>query len=248
MLGGVPDTHGQQLTVALAEITSRLVGNPDATTVLQLVTDTGARLLRANATGVMLADPRGGIEVVSASDEPARFVELLQTQTEQGPCVDCIVTATVISVPDLRSERSRWPDFVPAALEIGYQAVVAVPLRLDGHAIGGLNLLYTERTVLTTDESHLAQMISDLAVLGLVQEPGSQRANRVAERTLAAFNDRVQLDQAVGLIAGTLDINPAAARAALAEYARRNRRTQREVAHAITDGGLDPTTLTIVEG
>jgi GAF domain-containing protein len=208
-----------------------------------LVTDAGAGLLGAAATGVMLVDPRGSIEVVSASDRPARFVELLQTQTEQGPCVDCITAGTVVYASDLETERERWPDFVPAALEVGYRAVAAIPLRLDGHAIGGLNLLYTERTVLTEWQLRLAQVIADLTVLGLVQEPGTRRADRLAERTLTALNDRVRLDQAIGLIAGTLDISPAAARLALTEYADRHQQTLRDVARAITDGAMDPAAL-----
>src|SRR4051794_30214288 len=86
MLTGVPDIRDPQLAGALVELTTRLVDGTDATTVLRSVTDTGAALLRAAATGVMVLDPRGGIEVVAASDRPARFVEVLQTQTAQGPC------------------------------------------------------------------------------------------------------------------------------------------------------------------
>jgi GAF domain-containing protein len=245
MLGGVPDNREPHLAGALAEMTSRLVGGPDAGTVLRLVTDAGTGLLGAAATGVMLVHPRGGIEVVSASDEPARFVELLQTQTEQGPCVECIAVARVITARDLEVERSRWPQFVPAALRVGYRAVCAVPMRLDGRAIGGLNLLYTEPTTLTEWQLRLAQVIADLAVLGLVQEPGTRRADRLAERTLTALNDRVRFDQAIGLIAGTLEVEPAVARGALTGYAQRTERTLREVAQAVTDGSLDPAVLTV---
>jgi GAF domain-containing protein len=245
MLGGVPDTRDPRLAGALLEITSRLVDGTDAITVLRWVTNAATTLLNAAATGVMMSDPRGGIEVVSASDQPARFVEALQTQIVQGPCVDCITTADIVSAPDLETERPRWPDFVPAALEIGYRAVVAIPLRLDGHAVGGLNLLYTGRTDLTEEQLQAGQVIADLAVLGFLQEPGRQRADRLAERTLSALNDRVLFDQAVGLIAGTLDINPAAARLALAEYADRNQLTPLDIARAITDRTLNPAALTV---
>jgi GAF domain-containing protein len=242
MLGGVPEIR-DPLAGALVEITSRLADGTDATTVLRWVTDAGTALLQAAATGVMMVDPRGGTEVVSASDRPATFVEVLQTQIEQGPCVDCIVTGAVVSASDLAAERPRWPDFVPAALEIGYRAVIAIPLRLDGRAVGGLNLLYTEPTELSERQLHVGQVIADLAVLGLVQEPGQRRADRLAERTLTALNDRVLVDQAIGLIAGTLEIDPAAARLALAEYADHTRLTPLDVARAVTDRTLDPTKL-----
>jgi hypothetical protein len=90
---------------------ARLVDGPDSGTVLRLVTDAGTELLGSTGTGVMLTDPRGGVEVVAASDERSRFVELLQTQVEQGPCLDCIATSTVVTSADLAAEGARWTDF-----------------------------------------------------------------------------------------------------------------------------------------
>jgi GAF domain-containing protein len=219
---------------------ARLVDGPDSGTVLRLVTDAGTELLGSTGTGVMLTDPRGGVEVVAASDERSRFVELLQTQVEQGPCLDCIATSTVVTSADLAAEGARWTDFVPPALEAGYRAVTAIPLRLDGRAVGGLNLLYADSTELQQWQLQLAQAIADLAVLGLVQERGDRRADRLAERTLTALNDRVHLGQAIGLVAGTLGVDPAAARTVLTNYADRHRRALHDVARAVTNGVLDP--------
>ncbi len=243
MLGGVPGTPAASVVDSLIEITSRLVDGPDSATVLRLVTDAGINLLGAAATGVMVVDPRGGVEVVAASDKPARFVELLQTQIEQGPCLDCIATGAVVTAADLGAERARWPDFVPAAIEAGYRAVAAIPMRLDGRAVGGLNLLYAETTTLPAWQVNLAQVVSDLAALGLVQERGDRRADRLAERTLTTLNQLVHVDQAVGLVAGTLGIAPAAARAAITTYAGRRRLPLHEIARAITEGSLDPADL-----
>lgn len=237
------DLLATSVTETLAEITSVLVHGPDSATVLRLVTNAGTRLLGAAATGVMLVDPRGGMEVVAASDELARFVELLQSQVEQGPCLDCVAEVAVVTASDLEADRARWPEFVPAALEVGYRAITAIPLLLDERAVGGLNLLFVERTALTADQVRLAQVIADLTVLALVQEDGQRRADRFAERTLTALNDRVHLGQAIGLVAGTLDVDPAAAHSALISYARRTRRGMRDIVRAITDGVLDPAEL-----
>ncbi|GGQ13355.1 GAF domain-containing protein [Actinomadura coerulea] len=244
LLREIPDLRPPHLADALAEITSQLTGGPDSATVLRLVTDAGTGMLGAAATGVMLVDPRGGVEVVAASDRPARFVELLQTQTEQGPCLDCIATGAIVTAQDLESERARWPAFVPAAVEMGYRAVAAVPLRLDGQAMGGLNLLYGEPTSWPVWHLRLAQVVSDLAVLGLVQEHGDRRADRLAERTMTVLNDLVHLDHAVGMVAGTLDLDPDAARSAIMSYARRLQRPLLDVARAVTQGDLNPADLT----
>src|SRR3954447_25207084 len=139
---GEPGIAPPDLAGTLVAITARLVGSPDNATVLRLITEVGTGLLGATATGVMLTGAHGGLEVVAASDETARFVELLQTHIDQGPCVDCIAAVAAVTASDLAAERDRWPDFVPAALAAGYRSVVAIPLRLDGAAVGGFNLLF----------------------------------------------------------------------------------------------------------
>ncbi|MEU4674832.1 GAF domain-containing protein [Amycolatopsis sp. NPDC023774] len=237
---GAPGTAPPDLTGALVTITGRLVGSPDNAAVLRLVAEVGTGLLGATATGVLLAGGRGDLEVVAASDETARFVELLQAHIDQGPCVDCVANVDVVISADLAAERDRWPDFVPAALAAGYRSVVAVPLRLDGIAVGGFNLLYDVAAVPQKWQLELAQVVSDLAVLALVQERGDRRADRLFEATITTLNDRVQLDHAVGLVAGNLGIAPAAARALVIGYATEHTLTVREVTRAVTDGSLDP--------
>ena len=46
-------------------------------------------------------------------------MELLQLQSEQGPCLDCVHNAAPVSVPDLTEAVDRWPAFVAALAERG---------------------------------------------------------------------------------------------------------------------------------
>ncbi|MEV6905109.1 GAF domain-containing protein [Amycolatopsis sp. NPDC051372] len=240
LVDGAPGMASSDVAGALVSITGRLVGSPDNAAVLRLVAEVGTELLGATATGVLLAGGRGGLEVVAASDETARFVELLQAHIDQGPCVECVANVDVVTSSDLAAERDRWPDFVPAALAAGYRSVIAIPLRLDGVAVGGFNLLYDVVTAPRKWQLELAQVVSDLAVLALVQERGDRRADRLFEATVTALNDRVQLDHAVGLVAGNLGIAPAAARALVIGHAAEHDLILREVTRAVTDGSLDP--------
>jgi transcriptional regulator with GAF, ATPase, and Fis domain len=238
-----PEQVSDIVSDTVAAITGRLAARHDGLTILHSVTQACRSLLAADATGVLIADPRGGIEIIAASDERARFAELLQAQTEEGPCVDCITGNTLVVSADLEHDRERWSRFVPSAMEAGFRSLYAFPLRLINRAVGGVNLLYTSHTELTDAEVRLGQALADLAVLGLTQERDQRRVDRLAEQTLTALNDRVHVSQAVGVIAGLLDVSSDAARARLTAHSTHSGRSLSELARAVTDGSFDPRVL-----
>lgn len=232
-----------QIAVTLSELTASLVDGHDAEPVLRLVTAACERLLSASAIGVLLADPRGGLSVVAASDERARFLELLQSQIGDGPCVDCVREDAMIASPDLQSDPDRWPAFTRAALDAGFRAVHAVPMRLAGEAVGGLNVFYAAATPWEAWQERLGQVLADLAVLGLSQDHDPARTHRLAEQTLTTLNDRVMLAHAIGMVAGALDTDTDEARRLIFDYAATNRGPIRDVARRLTSGDLDAADL-----
>jgi hypothetical protein len=223
---------------AVAVITARLAARHDALTILRAVTDACVPLLSADAAGVLVADPRGDVAVAAASDERAWFVELLQAQVEQGPCVDCVRDNAQVACVDLAEDGARWPRFANAALEAGFRSVYAFPMRLVSHGAGGINVLYNRRTKLPANALRLGQALADLAMLGLTQERDERRVERLAEQTLTTLNDRISVSHATGLLAGTLGVTPDDARARLTAHATASGRSLRDVARAITDGSL----------
>lgn len=239
MLVRVSEQH-DFLTGALADITGLLVAGERGGPVLQLIDEACTRVLGVTAAAMLVLDPRGGVEVAAASDEQIRFVELLQSQVDEGPCLDCIRTGEAINVPDLSGSREEWPAFTPAALAMGYRAIHALPLRLGGRTIGGLNLMHDGELWLTELQQRLAQAFADLAVLGLSRDRDAERQmERLAEETLFTLNDRATMGQAVGVVAGTFDVRPERARLMIGLYSRRQERSARELALAIVEGRVD---------
>jgi hypothetical protein len=47
------------------------------------------QLLPADAAGIVLGDARWELRAVAASDDAAHVMELLQLQSDEGPCLDC---------------------------------------------------------------------------------------------------------------------------------------------------------------
>jgi GAF domain-containing protein len=231
------------ITDTIAAITARVAARHDGLTILRAVTDACASLLSADATGVLIADPRGGLEVIAASDERTRFVELLQGHTGEGPCVECIADNTMVVSVQIDADPERWPRFTAAVTEAGFASVYALPMRLMERAIGGLNIFFSSQTELPSARLRLAQALADLAVLGLTQERDQRRVERLAEQTLTTLNDRAHVSHAVGVISGTLGVPADEARALLSAYSTATGRPLRELAKAITGGTLSPRDL-----
>jgi len=223
-------TASDLVSDTVAAIVARLAARHDGLTILGAVTEACGTLLGADATGVLVVDPRGGVEVLAASEERALLVELLQVQAEEGPCLQCLAANAMIASVDLAGDRDRWPTFAPAAAEAGFRSIYAFPLRLMGSAVGGLNLLYTEPVELSAVQSRLAQALADLATLGLTQERDLRRVERLAEQTLTTLNDRVHVGHAVGMVAGVLGIHPQVARAKVLDFSATGGRSLRDIA------------------
>ncbi|MFI6048410.1 GAF and ANTAR domain-containing protein [Nocardia sp. NPDC051321] len=243
----VPDTQ-RHLVDAMAAITTSMTAQADPGTVMYQITEACHDLLDAAASGIILSDPRGAFAVAAASDERARLVELLQSQLEQGPCVDAIRDNRSIEVSDLRQHGARWPDFVTAASEQGYRSLLAVPMRLNGQAVGGLNVLCDEVVSFGEYQRQVANLLAASAVLVLTLDRDENRADRLVERTLGVLNDRAATGHAVGLLAGALDIDPADARGLVERYARARGLPLREVTRGIIDGTIQPVRLTTEAG
>jgi GAF domain-containing protein len=121
-------------------VADTLVADFDIIDFLAMLTEYGVELLGVSACGILLADPAGHLNLVAASTEQARILELSQLQNDEGPCLDAYHAMTTVTCPDLTAVGSRWPTFAPAALAAGFTAVHAVPMRLRQQAVGAFNL------------------------------------------------------------------------------------------------------------
>src|SRR6476620_8933558 len=97
---------------AFVELADTLVDDFDVVDFLHQVTVRCAGVLGVSAAGDLLTDQRGALRVVAASTEQTRLLELLQLQTDEGPCPECFHTGQQIAVADLSAVATRWPRFV----------------------------------------------------------------------------------------------------------------------------------------
>jgi GAF domain-containing protein len=224
-----------QIVDVFVELADTLVDDFDIMDVLHVLTERSVTLVKASAVGLLLADERGTLQVVAASSERTRLLELFQLQTDQGPCVECFRTAQPVSVTDL-TQAARWPRFSAAAAEVGFAAVHAVPMRLRTETIGALNFFSTQPGAMDDSRLRLGQALADVATIGLLQQRAIHRRDTVAEQLQTALNSRVLIEQAKGVIAERLQLSVDDAFALLRGAARRQNRRLSDLALAVIDG------------
>jgi GAF domain-containing protein len=226
------------LTEAFVSLADTLVDDYDIIDLLDRLVSFSVDLLAAQAAGIMLADHQGNLRVAAVSNEETETIELLQLQARQGPCMDCVHRAAPVSVPDLSKAGQRWPLFVAALQEGAYRSVHALPLRLRGNAIGGLNLFHREPGALPDSDLALGQALADVATIGILQERAIRRGEILTEQLQTALNSRVIIEQAKGVLAerGNLSMDDAFTR--LRGHARGHNQPLSKLARQIVDGNV----------
>jgi GAF domain-containing protein len=230
-------TREQLLGSAMVELADTLVSDFDLTDLLHTLTGHCVSILDAAAAGVMIVDPGGALRVVAASDERTRLLELFELQREEGPCLDCYHSGQVVTEPDLESSN-RWPVFRAEAMSSGFQAAFAVPMRLRDDVIGAVNLFRADRGTLTASDLQTAQVLADIATIGLLQERAVRESRLLADQLQSALNSRIVLEQAKGILAehGKMTVDEAFDR--LRTYSRNHNLRLHNVAQALALGEL----------
>ena len=224
-----------QLADVFVEMADTLVDEFDVIDFLHVLTERCVQLLEISVAGLLLTDQRDALQVVAASSEQSRLLELFQLQTDQGPCVDCFRTGRPVSVADLPA-AGRWPRFTAAAAEVGFASVHALPMRLRTEVIGALNLFNTSPGALDEDKLRIGQALADVATIGLLQHRAIRRRDALTEQLQTALNSRVLIEQAKGLLSERLKVDLDEAFTVLRRTARSSNRRLSELAQAIVDG------------
>lgn len=212
-------TREARLLRIFATLADTLVDDYDVVELLQMLVDACQELLEATDAGILLADPAGELELIASTSEAADLVEVMQLGAESGPCIECFLTGSAVSVPDIAAEE-RWPLFRQAALENGFAAVEAIPMKLRNTTIGTLNLLRSDPGSAASEDLSAARAFADVATIGILHERTLREKDTLSDQLQTALNSRVTIEQAKGVISYTADVPIAEAFTLMRTYAR----------------------------
>ena len=157
-------------------------------------------------------------------------LDKLQYSLGEGPCVDSLRAASVVSAPTIRLDR-RWPRYVPAAVETGLQSQLAVKLYLDNEGtVGGLNLYSTSDETIHPEAEPLADLFAAHAAIALGHARERENLNE-------ALHSRRVIGAAIGIIMERYSISDDAAFGFLVRASQDGNVKLRDVAQELLDQG-----------
>jgi GAF domain-containing protein len=208
-----------RVLAAVVSLVDSLLDDFDIVDLLTELTERCVQLLDVESAGLLLADPLEQLRLLAATTEETRNLELFQLQADEGPCVDCYFSGEPVSVADLSAEADRWPRFVPAALDAGFESVHALPMRAAGIVLGALGLFGARPGALDDADRLVGQTLAHVASVAILQEH-PLTPSTVMQQLRNALTSRVHVEQAKGFLRESLDISVERAFQLLRRYAR----------------------------
>jgi len=236
-------TTDRRVRETFVQLADTLVADYDVIDFLDMLALRTVDLLDVTACGLVLVDHNQVLNLVAASSEQTRLLELFQLQNSEGPCLECYRSGAPVQCPDLTQVAERWPLFAPAAIDSGFVAVHALPMRLRDSTIGAMNLFGAVSGTLDAEAVAVGQAVADVATIGILHERALRRQEEIAGQLQFALNSRILIEQAKGVLAERLGITVDIAFAALRDYARAGNHKLRDIASAVIDGSLDVAAL-----
>lgn len=227
------------LIEALSGFARTLVDHFEISDVLHDLTSRVSSVLDVAGAGVSLVED-GRLRLVSALDEATASLERVQEEEQAGPCIDANRSGLPALVPRLDEVESRWPRFVGQARAVGFASVAGIPMRVDGRALGVLDLYHTSVREWSEAEIRIARVLADMATSKVITASELARQKRTTEQLERALESRVIIEQAKGILAAERRISVDAAFEVLRSHARSHNADLRSTAEAVVRLGLRP--------
>ncbi|MCW2818060.1 MAG: hypothetical protein JWR42_847 [Marmoricola sp.] len=188
------DRHNPlDVAAAMRSVAHELGSRTDlASTLDTLVHGAVTALPDVDHAGISIAQRRGRIETVATTDPFVDTLDELQYSFGEGPCVDAVFEEPVVRVQHARHE-TRWPRFMPPAVELGLRSQLGIRLYTEERTIGVLNLYSTSSDSITDEVEQMAELFAAYATSAL----GRAQGQEVLDSAMAS---RQLIGQATGIV------------------------------------------------
>lgn len=131
----------------------------------------------------------------TTTDDLPLVVDEIQSDTQEGPCIDAIKESEVFITGSLSEER-RWPKFAARAHEAtGIESILSLRLFAREDTMGSLNLYSTRRDAFDEQDVAVGSVFAAHAAVAL---SSARREAQLAEKV----DSREVIGMAIGMIMG----------------------------------------------
>jgi GAF domain-containing protein len=191
--------HVVEIASLLRELTAGLIASEDLDEALESLVATTAQAVPGESwCGITLV--RAGAPTTQAASSPLTArVDDIQYKIGDGPALTAIRTREMVVVSDLAAE-TRWPQWREAAVDDGISGVLSMPLDIDDHVIGALNLYLGESQAFSPDVQLAAMLVAEHAGLLLAAVLDRTRLTGLAADLSEALASGETINQAIGIV------------------------------------------------
>jgi len=137
-------------------------------------------------------------------------------------------------VRELKDE-TRWPSYVPRAVDQGARSLMSLPMAAEGSLIGALNIYSRDVDAFDAEAASLGEIVAAHAGLASVVSAAFFGHRALAEQLSEAMTSRAVIEQAKGVIMAAQRCSPDEAFDFLVRQSQSSHRKLREVAQDLVN-------------
>lgn len=227
----IADDHDQELielAQAFDQVARQLLEYHDMTTMLNGIVHLAVDTLDAcEYAGISFVEKRTITSPASSNDVP-KIIDKLQSDLQEGPCIDAIKERDVFVTGNLPGE-ARWPNFSTRAFqETGVSSILSLRLFAEKDTMGALNLYSTQPDAFGETDIAMGKVFATHAAVAMdsaKREKGLQ--NSVETRDI--------IGQAKGIIMASMGCSADAAFGVLVRQSQHENRRVVDIAAEIAE-------------
>jgi GAF domain-containing protein len=189
------------------------------------------------ATGVVSPPASCGITLergsqpltVASRGALATHVDEVQYAQDDGPCLEAMRTGHAVTVEDMASEH-RWDGYPSHALAYGVRSSLSLPLTIDEHTRGALNLYARSDAAFPQEVHQRAELFARQAAAVLAVVTRQSRQVVLSDQLRDALAHRSVIDQAIGIVMDQQRCDAAQAFAVLRQASQHRNLKLRDIA------------------
>jgi GAF domain-containing protein len=159
----------------------------------ETISQYGRLAVDADEAGIMLVVAKGHIETPAATGSVVDRAHQLQAKFNEGPCLDAVLGGDDTYLITNTAEDPRWPDWGPAAADLGYFSAIGASLETRERRVGSLNLYAQRPGAFTEGDAETVKWLATHASVAMAA------ANEKAGLRTALAN-RTVIGQAEGVL------------------------------------------------